>query len=529
MRIRALSSSVTAVLVVSLALFACVGDDPVASSAADPTDTTGPEGGATCAKMCGGACAPASDPSTGCGAASCAPCPTGPHQSAACRGDACATGACEKGFLDCDPAQAGCETDGATDAKNCGACHAVCGTANATSATCAAGECKFVCEGNRAHCSKDPSTGCDTDLALDTLNCGACGHSCGGGACVAGTCQPLLIAGDPLTDTGLDAQYGITVLGGFVYGVNWYGGAGGTGGVVFKVPVDGSFSGKVPPWVYGGAISASATGIFSNGKDFAFGVYRQDAGGPAPGIWAFDTKTSTATNIVVGAGSLNTCPQNPGSSIVSVAFDATYVYWTNQQAPGAPAAVNPCPGVYRAKASDGTERQSFLAPHQIDNLLADGGSVYLMDRTDGYLHAALGATLGTTSSLAQFTAGNAFKLAVDGTYAYVADNTSKKVFRVKKVGGGTPIDITPAKGTLAEPCSNGFIVDDKRVYCAGPSTPTKIFAFDKDGSSATTSVLATVGNGDFTYGPLTQDATAIYWATAGAAGGAHSAVYKLAK
>jgi hypothetical protein len=510
-----------------LALFSCVGDDPPVASTDTPVADASTDTGKGCDKVCRGACVTGSNPATGCSGASCEPCPTAPHRPAVCNtASACAAGDCESGFLDCDAAQAGCETNGTTDPKNCGVCGAFCGTLHTTAATCVAGKCDYKCTGNFAHCAAEPSTGCETDLGLDKLNCGACGHSCQGGACVSGTCQPLLVAGDPLAATSLNAQYGITVIGGFVYGVSWYN----AGGVVFKAPIDGSLGGMTPTYLFGAGVSASGTGVFGSGTNFAFGVYRQDAGGPLPGIWSFKTGTATATNIVAGTGSLNTCPQNPGSSIVSVAFDGTYVYWTNQQAPGAPANVNPCPGVYRASATDGTGVMKFLPTEQIDNILADNGSVYMMDRTDGFLKAALGTTLGTTSSLAQFTAGHEYRLAVDGTYAYVADNTLKKVYRVKKVGGGAAADITPATGTLADACSAGIVVDDTRVYCAGPAAAgNKIFALAKDGSSANVAVLATVGNGDFTYGPLAQDATSVYWATAGVAASTYSAIYRLAK
>jgi hypothetical protein len=511
-------------------LFSCVGDDPAATTSPSPTAEAGAEGG-SCTKLCSGACAADNDPKTGCSGATCDPCPSAPHRPGVCNTQTvCAVGECEKGYLDCDPAQLGCETLGDTDPKNCGLCGAVCGSLHTSAApTCVAGKCEFKCGGNFAHCSGDKSTGCESDLGQDPLNCGACGHSCQGGACVAGTCQPVVVVGDPLVATGLVAQYGITVIGTSVYGVSWYS-PGTTGGLVFKAPVDGTLKGMAPTWIFDAGVSASATGIFSNGTDFAFGIYRQDPGGPLPGIWSFKTASKAATNIVAGTASLDACPQNPGSSIVSVAYDATYVYWTNQQAPGAPANVNPCPGVYRAGANDGAGVTKFLATDQIDTLLADGGAVYMMDRTDGVLHAAAGATLGTTSSLASFTAGHEFRLAVDDTYAYVADNTLKKVYRVKKVGGGAPADITPAKGTLTDACSAGFVVDDTRVYCAGPAVAgNKIFAFAKDGTSATAPILATVGNGDLTYGPLAQDAQSVYWATAGVAAGTYSAVYKVAK
>jgi hypothetical protein len=37
-------------------------------------------------------------------------------------------------------------------------------------------------------------TGCETDLANDDKNCGACGHSCLGGKCTAGKCEPFQVA-----------------------------------------------------------------------------------------------------------------------------------------------------------------------------------------------------------------------------------------------------------------------------------------------------------------------------------------------
>lgn len=507
----------TTLTVGSIFVFACVGDT------ATPPASTNPDS-STCAKQCSGVCASGTDPATGCGGAACDPCPTKAHQPATCQAGACALGACDKGYAGCNSAVPGCETATDTDPKNCGGCNIVCGATNTTTVACTSGQCAYTCSGNFAHCSKDPSSGCETDLGLDKLNCGACGHSCQGGACAAGTCQPLLVAGDPLKDTGLNAQYGITALNGFVYGTNWYGTTV-PGGVVFKVPTDGSYSGKAPPWTISPNIKASGTGVFSNGKDFAYEIYREDFVGVSPGIWAYNTGTDKSVNIVKGLGSLNKCPQDPGSSIVSVAFDSTYVYWTNQQAPGAPANVNPCPGVFRASAIDGSGQQVFLQTDQFTALLADGGSVYLMDRTDGALHAALGASLGTTSTLATFTKGDSFVLAADATYIYVADQTAKKVYRTKKVGAGMPDDLS-MKLTMPEACNAGFLVDDTRVYCA---SNTKIYSILKDGSSSAVTTMATIGNGDITYGPLTQDTTSLYWATAGAQGGAHSAIYKLAK
>jgi len=46
-----------------------------------------------------------------------------------------------------------------------------------------------VCEAPRQICEKT----C-VDIAASSNHCGLCGHDCGGGACIAGECQPVLIA-----------------------------------------------------------------------------------------------------------------------------------------------------------------------------------------------------------------------------------------------------------------------------------------------------------------------------------------------
>jgi len=49
-----------------------------------------------------------------------------------------------------------------------------------------------MCMPGYLDCDNDAS--CETDPASDPQNCGACGHSCLGGDCVSGTCQPFPIA-----------------------------------------------------------------------------------------------------------------------------------------------------------------------------------------------------------------------------------------------------------------------------------------------------------------------------------------------
>lgn len=102
--------------------------------------------------------------------------------------------ACAAGWGDCDgTVQNGCETDVTTSLKNCGDCGKECNATNATAA-CMNGTCMLTCAQGFLDCDLDPSTGCESNPAIDPKNCGACGSPCtnahGATSCVDGTCSP---------------------------------------------------------------------------------------------------------------------------------------------------------------------------------------------------------------------------------------------------------------------------------------------------------------------------------------------------
>jgi hypothetical protein len=89
-------------------------------------------------KACGWRCVDVDDPAAGCTADGCEPCPAGgAHTVAVCTAGATCGAACAAGFADCDGSPSdGCETPVASDAANCGACGRACADA------CVAGECQ---------------------------------------------------------------------------------------------------------------------------------------------------------------------------------------------------------------------------------------------------------------------------------------------------------------------------------------------------------------------------------------------------
>ncbi|MEZ4391795.1 MAG: hypothetical protein R3A48_11915 [Polyangiales bacterium] len=121
-------------------------------------------------------------------------CPTPPNAAPSCVGGACGILRCNAGWADCDgnPVN-GCETN-ITLPSNCGRCGNACRFANA-GALCTAGACALgACNAGYGNCDGQASNGCEVSLTANTSNCGSCGNVCRGpsGAsvsCVSGACR----------------------------------------------------------------------------------------------------------------------------------------------------------------------------------------------------------------------------------------------------------------------------------------------------------------------------------------------------
>ncbi len=103
---------------------------------------------------------------------------------------------CASGETFCNTPSAGqiC-ADLTRDTKNCGACGYVCpGSVTAGNhgfPKCQQGFCDYQCEPGYADCDNNTGNGCETNLMVNTGNCGTCGHRCDastGQPCIEGKC-----------------------------------------------------------------------------------------------------------------------------------------------------------------------------------------------------------------------------------------------------------------------------------------------------------------------------------------------------
>ena len=117
------------------------------------------------------------------------------NATASCSGGLCAVKQCNGGFGDCNGmASDGCETSVAADIENCGACGAKCVGMGNQAASCSSGVCGVgSCDAPFKDCNGKPADGCEVNTASDLKHCGACMAPCamvpnGSPACVAGAC-----------------------------------------------------------------------------------------------------------------------------------------------------------------------------------------------------------------------------------------------------------------------------------------------------------------------------------------------------
>jgi hypothetical protein len=144
-------------------------------------------GSKTC---CAGLCADLASDVDHCGTCgrSCAlPNAAGPR----CLAGQCSPLMCESYFGNCDgDAANGCETNLSYTANHCATCGHVCSPFPHAAPACVLTACALgACDPGWDDCNKNPSDGCEVNLATEPANCGACLHACTAlQSCINGQC-----------------------------------------------------------------------------------------------------------------------------------------------------------------------------------------------------------------------------------------------------------------------------------------------------------------------------------------------------
>jgi hypothetical protein len=320
---------------------------------------------------------------------------------------------------------------------------------------------------------QQPCGGVCVDTSADPGNCKTCGHSCQGGTCVVSRCQPVTLA------SAQDGAYHLAVN---AAGVYWNrGGNGVNNGMVMMLPA----AGGMPFPLASGQQSAvgfavDATNVYwTSGYD----VMKVPAGGGNV------TKLATAT--MFGAG--------------AVAVAATSVYWAD----GAGAVM---------KVPIGGGSSTPLAKNASPiSMAADATSVYWMDQPSGSnsVKNVMKVPIAGGQVTTLVSGVGVGPIALDATHVYWIDETAKEIMRVP-INGGPATSVATVSGA---PFS--LAVDETSVYWTNLDAMGTVMKAPKAGGEPESIAL---GHG-FSTG-IAVDATSVYWTDGG---GLNMFVMKVAK
>jgi len=344
----------------------------------------------------------------------------------------------------------GTTTDGAPTCKGdevtaCGASCTKCPEPGANGkATCVGGACGVECTAPAVACGSKCAT-----LSGDPDHCGACNHSCGGGACLNGVCQPTPVV-QGLTGAvafalapnavvismtnilgacdlpagcgaspprelakGYKSMGPLTVLGTDVY---WIGGSQGDSDAIFlrRCPLAGCPAGVVP--ALDTDTNATIDRIAGRGTTL---VWRRVSGGGQIRSCALPA-CSPVTTII----------QEP--NLRSLATDGTSIFYGRT---GAPPALYKCAAnaVCTAPPVHSTGRVGGPAFRELGGVLYGVDTGEVAGINDGYVWTANAAAAGATTTFAREELGPT-DLAVDADDVAWINPTLKTVSTCKKTG-----------------------------------------------------------------------------------------------
>jgi hypothetical protein len=318
------------------------------------------------------------------------------------------------------------------------------------------------------------------DTMADAHNCGACGHDCGGGACVAGRCQSVVLVSAPTGPFALDAT---SIY--FAEPGPWNSMS--PVGVIMKVakaggPVTTLASGRDNP----GAVAVDATHVYWTE---ATGLYKLPLSGGA-------------TPVALDAYNMDTA---------SIAADSKNVYWDD----GTGEVVGiPIAGGTLSIFSPVPQQQTF--PAAATTIAVDPSNLYWMigHPTTSVMREAIGG--GTAAALV--TSNYLRGLAVDGADAYYADDSVGTIMRVA-IDGGTPTtlasDQTGPAAIALDPdfvyWTNAGQAESPTGAPIGPSNATGLSVMKVSRAGGPPVTLESNQNSP---GFIAVDATSVYFCTA---------------
>lgn len=203
------------------------------------------------------------------------------------------------------------------------------------------------CESGFSDCDGEAGNGCETETGLSSEHCGRCGHSCEGGRCTVGVCQPVAIA-----DAQASPQL-IVVRAGKVHWTNK------DVATIHSVSEDGEIASH-PTGVEG-----RIAGLAVDDQYLYFTAYEAGRVGRIP------VDGGAPFNIASGQ-----------SKPRGIALDEKYVYWTNI---GDPDAATPVPGSVARATFAGADRKTLAdGQNGAYGVAVDAERVYwTIDKPDG--------------------------------------------------------------------------------------------------------------------------------------------------
>lgn len=359
----------------------------------------------------------------------------------------CADGpcVCVNGFDSCDgDDDNGCETFLASDAQNCGACGIACGNGE-----CSGGSC--TCEAGFADCDGDPSTACETNTDSSATSCGACGHGCGGGGCVSGVCQPATIA-------GLEDAESIAVADGAIFIARCGDPA------VGQAHTDGGDVDAI------GGVTTGCAHLVATANDSVY--------------WVGDDEIVAAASLDSPEGRMDLAPGTSPTRFL--AAGAAHVYWWSDDAAA--------PALVRVPVNGGTQE---MVPATPLGLAVDATGAYWSDAGGVHLWRFDAGTIVVDINPLQ-----AGLLAVSGDTLFAVAQGGIQSLPTTPGGEVTPVVATPSAVAIA--------ADEAHVYWAEKSDGT-VRRVGRDGVGMT--VLAT-GEAFGGAVPFALDDRAVYWVAA---------------